>query len=292
MAEKMDIKTLASNWDNVQAELAAAITAFVEDLSRIIGSNRLDSIQCLEHSPIISRMEQLFEYGIHGRWNDDWEDVLEDDAISFVEDLDGFRVVSENSGEYGQTKLPLSRYVVNCAVARFNYDNGNGMLLGADRELFFGFSASDLAYLSGLDERTIRNQMGTKGSLSTVTRDNRAYVAYNDGVRWLRARGFKETEIIGAEFRDLERRPFRDYHDLAEFLTALQRKSHRDDALVQTMIAGATDQTLTFDLDQAIDVARCLSLKPKPFISALIELIADEQRRKVNQRIAEKGLDG
>jgi hypothetical protein len=64
MAEKMDIKTLASNWDNVQAELAAAITAFVEDLSRIIGSNRLDSIQCLEHSPIISRMEQLFEYGM------------------------------------------------------------------------------------------------------------------------------------------------------------------------------------------------------------------------------------
>jgi hypothetical protein len=289
----MDIKTLASNWENVQAELEAAVNAFVEDLGRVIGNeaNKLEAVKCMEHSPIISRMQQLHEYGIHGRWNDDWEGVLEDDAISFVEDLDGFRVVSENSGEDGQTKLPLSRYVVNCAIARYNYDNGNGMLLSADRELFFGFSASDLAYLSGLDERTIRNQMGTKGSLSTVTRDNRAYVAYNDGVRWLRARGFKETEIIGAEFRDLERRPFRDFADLAEFLTALQNQRQKEDASVQAMIAGATAQSLTFDLDGAIEVARCLSLKAKPFIGALIELIADEQRKMANKRIAEKSLD-
>ena len=290
----MDIKALASDWKNIRAELEAAVNAFVEDVSRVIGNeaNKLDRIKCAEHSPVIYRMEQLFEYGIHGRWNDDWEDVLEDDAISFVEDLDGFRIVSENSGEYGQTKMPLSRYVVNCAIARHNYDNGNGMLLSADRELFFGFSASDLAYLSGLDERTIRNQMGTKGSLSTVTRDNRAYVAYNDGVRWLRARGFKETEIIGAEFRDLERRPFRDFADLAEFLTALQRQSQKVDTSVRMMIAGATEQTLKYDLDQAIAVARSLSLKPKPFIGALIELIADEQRRMANKRIAEKSLDG
>jgi hypothetical protein len=290
----MDIKTLASNWENVRAELEAAINAFVEDVSRVIGNEatKLDHIKCVEHSPVIYRMEQLFEYGIHGRWNHDWEDVLEDDAISFVEDLDGFRLVSENSGEDGQTKLPLSRYVVNCAIARYNYDNGNGMLLSADRELFFGFSASDLAYLSGLDERTIRNQMGTKGSLSTVTRDNRAYVAYNDGVRWLRARGFKETETIGAEFRDLERRPFRDFADLAEFLTALQNQCQKEDASVQAMIAGATAQSLTFEIDGALEVARCLSLKVKPFIGALIELIADEQRKMANKRIAEKSLDG
>lgn len=290
----MDIKTLASNWENVQAELEAAVNAFVKDLGRVIGNeaNKLDAVKCMEHSPIISRMQQLHEYGIHGRWNDEWEDVLEDDAISFIEDLDGFRVVSENSGEAGQTKMPLSRYIVNCAIARYNYDNGNGMLLGADRELFFGFSASDLAYLSGLDERTIRNQMGTKGSLSTLTRDNRAYVSYNDGVRWLRARGFKETEIIGAEFRDLERRPFRDFDDLAEFLTALQRQGQMEHASVRGMITGATEQSLTFDLDEAIEVALRLSLKPKPFIGALIELIADEQRRMANKRIADKSLDG
>jgi hypothetical protein len=292
----MDIKTLASNWENVRAELEAAVNAYVEDVSRVIGNeaNKLDHLKCVEHSPVIYRMEQLFEYGIHGRWNNDWEDLFEDDAILFVEDLDGFRVVSENSGELGLTKLPLSRYVVNCALARDDYDShgGSSMISSPDHEVSGGFTASELAYLSGLDERTIRNQMGTKGSLPSVTRDNRAYVRVEDAVKWLRARGFKETEIIGAEFRDLERRPFRDLQDLAEFLTALQRQGQKEHASVGMMIEGATEQSLSFDFDEAIEVARCLSLKPKPFISALIELIADEQRRRANHRIAAQGLDG
>ena len=79
---------------------------------------------------------------------------------------------------------------------------------------------------------------------------------------------------------------------MVQYEAQFNNQGQIEDASVQGMIADATKQSLTFDLDGAIEVARCLSLQAKPFIGALIELIADEQRRMANKRIAEKSLDG
>ncbi len=285
----MDTKTLAANWENVEGELKQAIVSLGEDLWRIFGNEarKIDPSAATVDSPLLERMRELYEYGIHGQWNPTWDDLdpEEEDAIFFVQDLQRFRVVSGNAGN---AELPLCRYVVECALARMVYDHGIRTVYPQDGQPYSGFSAGDLAYLSGLDERTVRNQMGSKGVLRTVSQDKRAFVPYDAGAEWLRVRGFKETRFIGEETRDLQRVPLSDTKDLGRYLEALMSDlgiqiANACDALRSLLDAIKTGNVI-FNLNAAAEVAEQLNLEPEVFAKALARLVADEQQRAIEKQ--------
>lgn len=293
----MDIKATASVWENVQQELSVAITAFAEDIGRVVSYAAVGQIEedtALRHSPVIERMRELFEYGIHGRWNLNWEsiDPLEEDAIYFVEDLQHFRLVSQNGGE-GNAELPLSNYVVRCASARLFHDQGVRISRTPTGEVMAGYIASELAYLSGLDERTVRNLMGKKGALRSVNIAKRAFVAYDEGTAWLASRGFKQTEFIGDEARDLALYPFMNCDDVVRHVSALLKKTSTTEAdapvEVREFLAEARAGTVQFDLQRATTVARQLGVEPKPFNLALAQFVADQNRRAIEQAFTVAG---
>lgn len=297
----MDIKAKASVWGNVQQELSAAIVTFASELGRVLSYKAVEQIdeeKAAQDSPVIARMHQLYEYGIHGRWNLKWESIFpgEEDAVNFVEDLQDFRLVSANAAdgdEERKLKLPLSRYVIDCAMARSVHDDGIRLVFPPNEQPFVGYSASDLALLSGLDERTVRNLMGKNGALRSVKIAKNAFVAHDEGTAWLASRGFKQTEFIDDEARDLARYPFMSSDDVVKHANALLKKASttETDAPVEVreFLAEAHGGTLQFDLQRATTVARQLGVEPKPFSLALAQFVADQNRRTIEQAFSVAG---
>lgn len=297
----MDIKAKASVWENVQQELEGAIVTFASELGRVLGYKAVEHIdieKAAQDSPVIERMHQLYEYGIHGRWNLKWESIFpgEEDAVNFVEDLQDFRIVSTNVADGDEERklwLPLSHYVIDCAMARSVHDDGIRLVFPANERPFVGFSASDLALLSGLDERTVRNLMGKNGALRSVRIAKNAFVAHDEGTAWLASRGFKKTEFIGEEARDLARYPFVNSDDVAKHVSALLKNTSttETDAPVEVheLLAEAHAGTVQFDLQRATTVARQLGVEPKTFSLALAQFVADQNRRTIEQAFTAAG---
>ena len=284
----MDLQQQASNWLNVQHELVNALESLASDLWRVFWNDKafeIDAETIARRSNLIERMHELHEYGMHGRWDRRWEDLMldDEDAIFFVQTLHKFELVAENGGN---AEMPLANYVVNCSIARWLHDNNARLLKFGDKPLF-GYTVTDLACLSGLDERTIRNLMGKKGNLPSVIIDNRAYVLHDVADAWLCTRNFKETEYIEEEARNIVRQPFTSPMDLEEYVSAMLIKNASDRDINSITLQTFLAKTRSCDQYPAIDeirsIAKLLDIDAHIFAIALARLQAAERMQFIDE---------
>jgi hypothetical protein len=254
---------------------------------------------------ITSVMDDLYEYGINGRWdvNNDWVDLATDTEM-FLLGLPSFGLLEESGVDRSGWRpgLDVCLHVLRSAVARWMLDEEEGMpdFIPSDGGLQVGFlTLGHVALLANMDEKSVRNAANpkTKDPLKTFSHGSRTYVNTDDAKDWLsRRRGFIPTQYIDrlAE-RDLAQVGFRSATDIGTYLRTRREKlgkSHAD------VVATLTDVTLTasslealehgefvFNLSALSQLGDALGLNKKDFVTAAFHLY-----QKIERRAFEDGL--
>ncbi|TIC78493.1 hypothetical protein [Crenobacter intestini] len=167
-------------------------------------------------------MSSAYDYAVNGIMDEsldrDWE-VLEDDYFSYISDINQSLFFERNNSNGVNLKKCMK--IINLARARYWLDFGKLDFSADDKHAVNYIDISNIAVLSGLDERTIRNMTNPKNKnhLKTEKKGNKTYISIEVAKEWLANRGFKKTVMAKANtHRDLEKFGFRSVYDLAQFL--------------------------------------------------------------------------
>jgi hypothetical protein len=233
---------------------------------------------------ITDMLDELYEYGVSGRRNVHFDWLPDDDdAVFFLQGLDEFPLMYENTMESIPTAF--SDHTVKMARARWILDEGSGMDMNeAGDWIRLGvLTLNDVALLANMDEKSVRNAANPKhkNHLKTFNHGARTYVDVEDARAWLQQRrGFKPTVIVdkSAE-RDLTRIGFFSEQDFGSYLVAIP------DSLTEEKLGSLEHGQFVFAQVLFVALSQLYELDTKAFVLAALALHQRLERERIEEQI-------
>lgn len=292
--------------------------AFSRELGRIYGSNNAPYLMglakevcphtgamneelreeiCVDQFPVISYMSDLYDYAIlgilHADLHDDWE-VVEEDIKGFFDGLCDFPLLSNNADDYSLDK-PL--HVIELSRIRMVLDEGGYNILEDGTTLWGHITLKELAYLAGIDEKSIRNMATPKAKnpLKTVKHGSRTFVEIEVAKEWLRQRGFKETEFRNRDAeRDISITGFLSSSDLGSYVRAMRERMKLTTLELANQVGTLDSLEKISQLEQGIwsfevkfftELAKRLNIEVRPFVMAVLKLHQQDEIVKIERQL-------
>lgn len=251
----------------------------------------------IDQFTVTGYMSDLYDYAIlgilHANLRDDWE-IVQDDIKGFFDGLRDFPLLSNNTDDYSLDKL---LQVIELSCLRMALDEGGYSVLDDGTTLWGHIALKDLAYLAGIDEKSIRNMATPKAKnpLKTVKHGSRTFVEIEVAKEWLRQRGFKETEFRSRNAeRDFDSNSFLSPADLGGFirekrehlscsLGELAARIGGEDALNQ--IQQLEQGHLHFETRFIAAMGEALKLNVRQFVLAVLQLHQREEAAAVEREL-------
>lgn len=255
----------------------------------------------IDQFALTSYMSDLYDYAIlgilHADLRDDWE-IVQEDIKGFFDGLRDFPLLSNNSDDYSLDK-PLQ--VIELSCLRMAVDEGGYCALEDGAMLWGHIALKDLAYLAGIDEKSIRNMATPKAKnpLKTVKHGSRTFVEIEVAKEWLRQRGFKETEFRSrSSERDIFITGFLSSTDLGAYVREMRERSEMTvSELVSRMgrsdvaekISQLEKGIWSFEVSFFTGLAQSLNLDVRPFVMAVLQLHQRDEVAKIERQLDQVG---
>lgn len=255
----------------------------------------------IDQFAVSSYMSNLYDYAmlgvLHADLRDDWE-IVQEDIKGFFDGLRDFPLLSNNADDYSLEK-PLQ--VIELSCLRMALDEGGYCVLEDGTTLWRHIALKDLAYLAGIDEKSIRNMATPKAKnpLKTVKHGSRTFVEMEVAKEWLRQRGFKETEFRSRNSeRDISITGFLSSTDLGAYVREMRERSKmtvselasrmiRSDAAVK--ISQLEQGIWSFEVSFFTELAQSLNLDARPFVMAVLQLHQRDEVAKIERQLDQVG---
>jgi ribosome-binding protein aMBF1 (putative translation factor) len=255
----------------------------------------------IDQFAVSSYMGDLYDYAmlgiLHADLRDDWE-IVEEDIKGFFNGLRDFPLLSNNADDYS---LDKSLQVIELSCLRMALDEGGYCVLEDGTTLWGHIALKDLAYLAGIDEKSIRNMATPKAKnpLKTVKHGSRTFVKFEVAKEWLRQRGFKETEYRSRNSeRDISITGFLSSTDLGAYvremreraeLTVSELASRVEKPDAAEKISRLEQGVWDFDVSFLKELAQSLNLNVRPFVMATLQLHQRDEAAKIERQLDQVG---
>lgn len=226
--------------------------------------------------PITQVMRRIYQYGVHGVLVEqllrDWNDV-QDNVVAFFDGVRHFPLMDNNTLliDTSTENSPFWRCetALRLSYLRFHLDHDNFNFRWDHVDDSLGqLTLPDLAFLAGIDEKTVRNLANPKGKepLVTVKHGSRTYVERDVALEWLKKRGYKETEFRSeSPSRDLAQHGFASNQDLASFVQERRLALSLSHEALADLMSG---------IDRAIEIVQQIESGGWTFPAAPIKALA------------------
>lgn len=237
----------------------------------------------------------FYDYAYEGilyRDRIDWS-IVEEDILPFFDGLLEMSTFLENNATV-DFRYDRCQEVIDLAMARHFLDEGCHVF-DAGEHLLYHLTLRQVALLSGLDEKTVRNLANRKAKnhLPTVNLNGRTYVDGNIASEWLVARGFKQTMVLDNNVdRDISRAGFYSLEDIGQYVKVRRELTERAITEVASALGGkdalpwieaVEEGKLEFNQDYCQKLAKELSIDQRDFTLAALKVYQKQQLALVEQ---------
>lgn len=306
----------------LMTDVRNVLFAFSRELGRIYGSNNAPCLMGLtkevcphtgamdeelreeisvDQFAVTSYMSDLYDYAIlgilHADLRDDWE-IVQEDIKGFFYGLCDFPLLSNNADDYS---LDRSLQVIELSCLRMVLDEGGYCVLEDGTTLWGHITLKELAYLAGIDEKSIRNMATPKAKnpLKTVKHGSRTFVEIEVAKEWLRQRGFKETEFRSRDSeRDISITGFLSSTDLGGYVREVRERAKLTVPELANQVGTSDAVEKINQLEQGIwsfevnfftELAQSLNLDARPFVMAVLQLHQRDEMAKIERQLDQVG---
>lgn len=306
----------------LMTDVRNVLFAFSRELGRIYGSNNAQCLMGLtkevcphtgamdeelreeisvDQFAVTSYMSDLYDYAIlgilHADLRDDWE-IVQEDIKGFFDGLCDFPLLSNNADDYS---LDRSLQVIELSCLRMVLDEGGYCVLEDGTTLWGHITLKELAYLAGIDEKSIRNMATPKAKnpLKTVKHGSRTFVEIEVAKEWLRQRGFKETEFRSRDSeRDISITGFLSSTDLGGYVREVRERAKLTVPELANQVGTSDAVEKISQLEQGIwsfevnfftELAQSLNLDARPFVMAVLQLHQRDEMAKIERQLDQVG---
>lgn len=257
----------------------------------------------IDQFAVTAYMSDLYDYAmlgvLHADLRDDWE-IVQEDIKGFFDGLRNFPLLSNNADDYSLEK-PLQ--VIELSCLRMAIDEGGYCNLEDGGVLWGHIALKDLAYLAGIDEKSIRNLATpkSKNPLKTVKHGSRTFVEMEVAKEWLRQRGFKETEFRSRNSeRDLSMTGFLSFTDLGAYVREMRQRAELTLPQLASQMGFDTAEPIgqleqgiwSFDVGFFTQLAQVLHLDVRAFVLSVLALHQRDEASRIERQLDQVGQIG